>query len=273
MTDGETSRRRAAHTAESPLLFRRLPFLAGAPWGAVAAKELRYVAREPRRKITLVNSVIIGAGVPIWVAVRSSGDIRSRTVLLATLAGYIAVLGSSNQFGFDGPAGWLDLVAGDTMRSVLVGKNVAVVLEVMPVVVVVGTGVAALTGGWAYLPGAVLFALAGLGAGLALANNVSVRYPVRMSESRNPFGSNAAGQGCATSLVLGLCALLQNLMLVPVVLAGLLIVFVGPVWQLVVAPLSVAYGALLYWGGLELADRWGTARRPEILARVDPRRT
>ncbi len=273
VTDGETSRRRVAAPADSPLLFRRLGFLAAAPWGAVTAKELRYVAREPRRKVTLVNSVIIGAGVPIWVALRSSGDARSRSVLLATLAGYIAVLGSSNQFGFDGPASWLDVVAGDTMQSVLVGKNVAVLLEIMPIVAVVGTGIAALTGGWSYLPGALLFALAGLGAGLALANNVSVRYPVRLPETRNPFGASAGGQGCVTSVVLGLCALAENLMLVPVLLAGLLVVYAGPAWLLLVGPLSVAYGAILWWGGLRLAVGWGNAHRPEILTRVDPRRT
>lgn len=67
---GETSTRRRRAREDSPLLFRRLGFLAAGPWGAVAAKELRYVAREPRRKVTLVNSVIIGVGVPVWVAVR-----------------------------------------------------------------------------------------------------------------------------------------------------------------------------------------------------------
>jgi ABC-2 type transport system permease protein len=269
---GETTQRRRAHQADSPLMFRHLRFLGRERWGAVTAKELRYVAREPRRKVTLVNSVIIGVVFPLWVALRSTGDARSRAVLLATLAGYVAVLASSNQFGFDGAAAWVDVMAGDTMRPVLIGKNMAIVLQVMPVVVVVGTVVAALTGGWAFLPGALVFALAGLGAGLGIADNVSVRYPVRLPESRSPFASNATGQGCTTSVILMGCALLQNVILLPIVVAGLVVAVLGPGWLLLVAPLSAIYGAALWWGGLVLADRWGSARRPEILALVDPAR-
>ena len=273
VSDGETGRRRARGVTTSPLVPRRLSFLIRWRWGAVTAKELRYVAREPRRKILLVNSVLVGAGVPIWFAVTSHGEIRTRAVLLATLAGYVAVLASSNQFGVDGAAAWLDVLAGDTLRTVLVGKNVAVLLEVMPVVLVVGTTVAALTGGWLFLPGAVLLGLSGIGAGLALANVVSVRFPVQVSESRSPFASNAGGQGCATSAILGGCAIAQNLLLVPVAVGGLIVAALGPVWFLLVAPLSVAYGAILWWGGLELATSYGTAHQPEILDRINPARS
>ena len=46
-------------------------------------------------------------------------------MLLATLGAYIAVLGSSNQYGLDGAAA-LDMVAGRTAGTVLMGKNLAV---------------------------------------------------------------------------------------------------------------------------------------------------
>ena len=40
----------------------------------MTAKELRYLGREPRRKVNLVNSIIIGVGLPVWAALHSSGD-------------------------------------------------------------------------------------------------------------------------------------------------------------------------------------------------------
>jgi ABC-2 type transport system permease protein len=269
---GETGRRRDRADTTSPLVPRRLPFLVRWRWGAVAAKELRYVARDPRRKILLVNSVLVGTAVPIWFAVTTHGQFRTRAVLLATLAGYVAVLASSNQFGLDGAAAWVDVVAGDNVRTVLAGKNLALLLEIVPVVIVVGTIVAAITGGWLYLPGAVLLGVAGIGAGLALADVASVIFPVQVPDSRNPFASNAGGQGCVTSLVLGACALAQNVLLLPVAVGGLLVAAFGPAWLLVVAPASLVYGGLLWWGGLAIASGYGTSHRAEILARIDPTR-
>jgi ABC-2 type transport system permease protein len=273
VADGETRPSRLRPTTELPLLIDALPFLARAPWGAVTAKELRYLGREPRRKVNLVNSIIIGVGLPVWAALHASGDGRGKAVLLATLGAYIAVLGSSNQYGLDGAAAWLDMVAGRTARTVLIGKNVAVAIVVLPIVVVVGTGVAALTGGWVYLPGAVGFALAGVGAGVATGNVISVRFPLRLPESRSPFAGAGGGQGCSTGLVLTVCLLAQNLLLLPVVGAGLISVALGPAALVVTVPLALAYGALLWWGGLTFATTYADDHQPELLALVSPSRS
>ncbi|MGZ4784086.1 MAG: hypothetical protein ACXV5S_00315 [Acidimicrobiales bacterium] len=273
VADGETRPSRSRPSTELPLLIDALPFLARVPWGGVTAKELRYLGREPRRKVNLVNSIIIGVGLPVWAGLHASGDGRGKAVLLATLGAYIAVLGSSNQFGLDGAAAWLDMVAGRTARTVLIGKNVAVAIVVLPIVVIVGTGVAALTGGWIYLPGAVGFALAGVGAGVATGNVISVRVPLRLPESRSPFAGAGGGQCCSTGLVLTLCLLAQNLLLLPVVGAGLVSLALGPVSLLVTVPLALAYGALLWWGGLTLATTYADDHQPELLALVSPARS
>jgi ABC-2 type transport system permease protein len=273
VTGGESKRRKHTEAGGLPLMFARLPFLDGRSWGAVAAKELRYVTREPRRKVTLVNSVLIGVGLPVYVAIRSGGESGSRAVLLATVSSYIAIIGSSNQFGLDGPAVWLDMVAGDTMRTVLVGKNVAVALEVLPIVTVVGAFVAAVTGGWIYLPAAILLASAGLGVGLATADVISVRFPFKLPENRSPFAGSGGGQGCTRSLILMGCALAQNVLLLPVVGAVAVAAFVGSVWLIVVVPLAVAYGAGMWIFGVHVATEWGRERSPEILIAVDPART
>lgn len=256
-----------------PLLFRRLPLLRPTPWGAIAAKELRYTSREPRRKVTVVNSVVLGIVAPVWVGARAGGGLRPASVLLATLAGYVVVMGARNQFGLDGGALWLDAVAGDMVRHQLLGKNLALLVEVVPVVALVGVALAALTGGWLFLPAALFVALAGLGAGLATANVASVRYPVRLPESRSPFAGGGGGQGCSTAVVLLVCALVQNVIIAPVVLAVAFTVSVAPVALVVVAPLCAVYGAAVWWAGLHLATGYARAHQPELLRAVDPVRS
>ena len=154
----------------------------------MTAKELRYLGREPRRKVNLVNSVIIGVGLPVWAALHSSGDGRGKAVLLATLGAYIAVLGSSNQYGLDGAAAWLDMVAGRTARTVLIGKNVAV-----------ADRRAADRGDRRHrrrrahrrvgVPARARSAsrVAGVGAGVATGNVISVRFPLRAAREPQPL--------------------------------------------------------------------------------------
>jgi ABC-2 type transport system permease protein len=274
VSSGQTQRRPRTADRARPLVPNALGFLVGHKWGAVTARELRYVVRDPRRKVTLVNSLIIGVGLPVYLAVRSGGgDEGAKAVLVTTVFSYIAVLAASNQFGLDGAAAWMDMVAGDTMPSVLIGKNAAVALEVLPLVAVVGTGLAAFTGGWLYLPAAIVLSLAGLGVGLGTADVVSVSFPFRLPENRSPFAGSGGGQGCSTGLVLLGCALVQNVLLLPVVGAVAVAAFAGTGWLLVVVPVAAAYGVGLWLVGLRLAIALGRQRGPEILVKVDPART
>jgi ABC-2 type transport system permease protein len=268
--DGSTPHRKR-RSEDGPILAivpSALPFLARYRWGAATAKELRYLAREPRRKVTLINATVIGVGIPVWFGVRGSG-LGDRSVLLATAVGYLVLLGASNQFGLDGPPLWMDVVAGDRVRDTIIGKNVAMAIEVLPIVLVAATVVAALTGGWAYLPAAVLLAAAGLGAGLAIADVMSVRFPVPLPQSQSPFAGRGGGQGCATSAMLLVGALVQNVLLVPIVAAAVAAAALAPVALFAVVPLSLAYGAVLWWAGVSMATRWASGHQPELLAAVD----
>jgi ABC-2 type transport system permease protein len=297
---GQTQRRQRATGRTLPLVPNALGFLVGHRWGAVTARELRYVVRDPRRKVTLVNSLLIGIGLPVYIAVRSGGgEAGARAVLVTTVFSYIAVLAASNQFGLDGAAAWLDMVAGDTMPSVLIGKNAAIAIEVLPLVAIVGTGLAAFTGGWVYLPAAVVLALAGLGVGLATADVVSVSFPFRLREThrhhvgvglatadvvsvsfpfrlpenRSPFAGSGGGQGCSTGLVLLACAVVQNVLLLPVVGAVAIAAFAGTGWLALVVPVAAVYGIGMWLAGVRIAITLGRQRGPEILVKVDPARS
>jgi ABC-2 type transport system permease protein len=265
-------RRHAREDAALPLL-DRLPFLRPTAWGAVAARELRYLWREPRHKVNLVNTILIGAGLPIFLAARSGGDLSDRTVLLATVAGYLVILSANNQFGMDGAATWLDVVAGDSMRALLVGKNVATAALVLPVITIAGLLTSALSGGWAFLPGAFVLGVAALGAGLATANVISVRFPQPLPDTRSPFGGSGGGQGCATGGIIVACTLVQGLLVLPVGVVGIVGLVAGPGWMTVLAPAAVVYGGALWWAGLTVAANFGRDHEPERIVAVDPART
>jgi ABC-2 type transport system permease protein len=275
VADGSTApvrrrrdRRAGRERPDLPLIPARLAWLANRPWGAVTARELRYAAREPRRKVLLLNSVVIGAGLALWAALSRGHD--SRAVLLATAASYIAVVNTINQVGVDGGARWMDVVAGDTARATLLGKNVAVALQIVPVVTLIAAVTAAITGGWALLPAAVVLSLAGLGAGLGVGNVVSVFFPVAPPSSQNPFASRGAGTGCGTMLAISLCVIAQNVLLGPIAAAALIAAFVAPGWLAAVVPVAALYGGGIWWAGLAVATPRLADRQAEILAIVDP---
>lgn len=275
-------RRRGPETAgravgRLPLLPAWLPFITATPWGAVAARDLRYSWRDPRRKSALLVRTLLAIGGPVWLLVQSA-DPSPRLVLLASAVGYLAVLGSFNQFGFDGGALWSDLAAGDRVRVLLVGKNVSSLVQVVPAVAVAGAILATATGGWGYLPVALLLATGGVGVGLGVADVVSVRMPFKMPETRNPFGAGAfgaggGGQGFTTGLVLFGASLLQNLLMAPVAIGAVVALLLGPVWLFGVAPLAVAYGYAVWRMALRMAVAHAWWREPELIAAVDPARS
>jgi ABC-2 type transport system permease protein len=255
----------------APLQPRFVPQLTSGATGAIAAKELRYFAREPRRRVQLAQIVVLGIGGPLYYAIKV-GHAPGGAVLVASLAGYVAIVGAMNQFGFDGGALWIDVVAGNLVRDELVGKNLALLIEVLPVVLVSSVVLAALTGGWVYVPAALLLAAAGLGAGLGVANVISVRFPQRLPEARSPFAGRAAGQGCVTSLVLFAAMIGQAVILAPVAIAAGLCVSLAPAALVVVAPLCAVYGFGLWRAGVAMSERWAAWRQPELLLAVDARR-
>ena len=274
VTGGATKVHRAADADghhNAALLPRHIPFLRPTPWGAVAAKELRYVARDPRRKVVFAQLVAFGIGGPLWFAIKA-GNLPPGSTLAASFAGYLAIVGAMNQFGFDGGALWLDIVAGNGIRDELVGKNFALLVQVLPVVLVGSVILATFSGGWLYVPIALVIAAAGLGAGLGVANVVSVRFPQRIPETKNPFGSRAGGQGCVIGLMFFVAMAIQGVLLAPVAVATAVTAAIAPVALIVVAPACAVYGYALWRMGVSVAERWAWWRQPELLTAIDPRR-
>jgi ABC-2 type transport system permease protein len=255
-------------------LFPRLArFLPRNRVGAVAAKELRYAAREPRLRVSWLFAWLFALALPVTVALATPLR-RPELVLIVPALVWLTNVNTLNQFGFDGRAYWIHVAVPGDPRADLLGKNLSAAMLTLPLVLFDGFALAAVTGGWAYLPVAV-----GVGAGLlatmlGVGNYASVRVPQPMPEmTSNLWALSNTGQGATTALIQLAAFSVQSITLTPVV--GLLLIglFVWPP-ALVAAPLlGLAYGLTLWQAGLRLAADWLTTHQPELLGTLNPRRT
>ncbi|HSK31905.1 MAG TPA: hypothetical protein VK903_00340 [Propionicimonas sp.] len=112
----------------SPPLLRRLP---PGPTSAAAAQQLRYFFfRSPRAIQTLIIPPVMG----VVVAHASFAD-YGLAAQSAAFAAMSVVAGSFNLFGYDGPGFSYLLLGGAPLRRVLLGKAMAPMLYLVPIVV------------------------------------------------------------------------------------------------------------------------------------------
>jgi len=257
-----------APRGSEPLFDPALGFLPRTRTGAVAARELRYAWRDPRRRVQVVSGVVLPF--VLLAGALGHGSLHHHLVYTALIVAFMA--GSNraiNQIGLDGPAYWVHEAAGQDLRADLTGKNLAVAVVTLPLTLGTAVVLAALTGGWAELAvtaavGAALVALL-----LGVGDVASVLLPLPMPESAANAWGTQSGQGCATGLLSLAALLVEALLAAPMVVPALL---VGGAWgRAAVVAGALAYGALAHVLGLALAVRLGSGRGPELLERVSPR--
>ncbi len=239
--------------------------------GANAAKDLRYSLRDPRRRAPLIGALVIPA-VALWASLSQNPDRPKATTLLALVAVLPAAGLTLNQFGLDGAAMWVTLVAGNDPRADLTGKNIASVFVMVPLATVATLVCALFTHGWSYVPITLGLAPAIFGVLLGVGDVMSVRVPYAMPDRRNPLAFSP-GQGCAT-LLSGFAALaVEGLLLIPAaaVTAIALNTQSLPVATVVAVVFANAYGASIWLAGRRFAWRAAWWRLPEILEAVSPR--
>jgi len=260
-----TRTRRRRSTALSP---RGVPMPAGRV-GAIMAKDLRYLAREPRRLVTTVMGVLLPLAIAVGPLALSGGRPSRGLVFVVCGIAVLSGMSGANRFGMDGSATWL-LVSSATDRRDgrrdLLGGDLAVAAVTTPILLLVAGVLAAVTGGWDYVPPALGCALALLGVGVAVAGIVAVAAPYPVPPSQNAFSSGGAGQGCTAAgmtvlallaevvLCLPLLGLLLPALLIPSVPFGVALLVIGPAY-------GIALGAVLR---RTAARRWA-GRAPEVL--------
>jgi ABC-2 type transport system permease protein len=240
--------------------------------GAVAAKELRYMARHPRLRAQLLLNCLFAVGLVAFAAFVDRAR-RHELVLAALGILYLTSTAALNQFGSDGAAWWTNVAAGSDPRAELLGKNLAIAIAGMALVAVIAVPLAALTGGWLYLPVVLCVAVGVLAVMLAVADFVSVRYPIPIPENAtNLWATQGVGQGCTTGLVQMTAMMAQGTLLLPVaVLVGAgLLVWRPALW--LACPFAVGYGLGLWWLGVRAGSDWLRSHQPELLAALHPAR-
>ncbi|HEX2375874.1 MAG TPA: hypothetical protein VHO93_17985 [Actinomycetota bacterium] len=272
LTTAEPAARRRARQPAGlfPRPLRRL--LPADQRGAVAAKELRYLGRHPRLRVAWVVSCLLGLGLVLFVAVTE--DLRRPWMVLAALAmTFLAGQNSLNQFGFDGAAYWTHVVAGADPRGDLTGRNLATILTGTVTTAALAAILAAVTGGWLYVPVALCLGVGVLTMSLGVADVVSVRFAYPLpDDASNLWAVQGTGQGCLVGAVQMVAFAAQGVLVLPLVA----LVVVGLVtWTpalVLVCPLAIGYGVFLWRVGLGLGATWLTGHQPELLAALSARR-
>jgi ABC-2 type transport system permease protein len=170
----------------------------------------------------------------------------------------------ANQFGFEGYAYSVHLLAGVPGRTDLRARATALTVIVAPVLLVLAVVVGLFAGAGGDLVPTIGTMAAALGGSLACATLVSVIAPYPAPEGRNALASNS-GSGSAKGflafgVMIGSLVVASPLLVAAVLLPG------G--WRWLVAPVGLAWGvgAVLlgtYIGG-DLLDRRG----PELVVAV-----
>ncbi|MER7766211.1 transporter [Kitasatospora sp. NPDC096140] len=238
-------------------------FLPGGRTGAVMQRHLRYAWREPRAKAAVFTSI----GMTVVICVLSMVQGWASVYLLA-MTGTFLGLQMLNLFGMDGSAFWMVAATLRTpadARDELRGRAYAVLSYAIPVTLVLGLVLAAVTGTWAELPAAVGLALALLGCGVALGAMFSVLVPYSMPADSNPMRNAAPGQ--SGLVMLNSFGSMIGVALLALPVGGYLgwaLISDGPSWPvLLIGPL---YGALVAVLGVRMAATRLLERAPEILA-------
>lgn len=234
--------------------------------GAVAAKELRYLWREPQRKASLIGAIALAILVGFAFG---GGQAQSVLVLGPSVAAIVLGLQAANQFGLDGPALWLHVVATASARDLrndIAGKNLALTLVALPLLAAISVAVGVIgTDVYGALAAfAVGCGMLGIGLGTASVTSVLAPYPVP-ERGTNVFRSPGAGTGPLVFAVSLGTMLVCGVLGAPIVLW---FVLAGPSLPLLVT--APAYGAAVAWAGWRLATQQAVTRMPEILAAIEP---
>ncbi len=267
-----TTTESATTTTRSPGLFSGLfRFLPRTRAGAVAAKDLRYAWRDPRRRAGLISVAPI-AFFPL-AGVLFSGESAGPLLVLAALtsAGLLGIQ-AVNHLGMDGPPYWVNVAAGDDLRADLGGKSLATMLLGTLLTTIVALVLAAVTGGWAYVPLVVILSVGLLLVATGIGNVVSVIAPQPVPEGTNPWASGNTGQGCATGLITLLGMALIAVLCLPVIAALVAALVLWRPGVAAVALFAVTYGYLVWRVTLTLAARRAAGRLPELLDAISPKR-
>ena len=232
----------------------------------VLAKELRYVARSPQRRSALLVGTIVGTVFALFQVVKTRHP--GAEVVLGAPIGILFGIGvTNNLLGAEGPALWIELMSGATVRRLLIGRGLAAVPNLVLPQIVPAVVLGVLSHGWTNLWMITALAFGTWGLPLGVGTVISVIAPFPQPETSNPFSNRrvAPGEGCLIGVVafIGLGAL--AVVAAPVVI-GVLSQRSGDTAHRLLAVAGATVWSLLVWQvGLAIAERRTRGRENELM--------
>lgn len=249
------------------------PVLPRGAVGAVAAKELRYWWRDPRRRAAALTNFLVGIALVAVTVINRSGQLEPQLAFVGVLVAFFSALSCVNLFGLDGTAIWATLAAPGSAVADVRGRQLGVVVLVGPILLLLtlaGSLVGSAPAAWAAAAIGLCLGALGVGLGTTAVMAVAAPYPVPENPS-NPFATGGTG-GCSTAIYQFIGFFAQLALLGPVI--GFLIwAFLADGDALLWAMLAVGpvWGAVVTGVGGRIAIGLLTRRGPEILVAVTPR--
>jgi ABC-2 type transport system permease protein len=247
-------------------------WLPSGPVGAVAVRTLTTKVRTPRQSVNTITALLVGAGVLLIGPVLDGGIPDPRFVMIGGMLQFAVLFDGNNAYGMDGPAIWLEVTSGADAVVLTLGKVLSSLTVMVVPTAALPVVLAALSGGWVWLPAALL-----IGAGsLAAAAGVSVvgasLAPVALPDSPNPLAAGDTGQGCIAGLMLGASMLVLLVVSTPVAVLVAVASSRSVLAATAAALTAPAVGGAVLWAGVVLS-RWRLAgREAELVELVTPAR-
>jgi hypothetical protein len=241
---------------------------------AIAWKDLRYYWRDPQLKAMLLSSLafLVIIFLPNLAGGGNAGRVvtsafQPTQVLLAPIpALYIALNLSLNALGIDRGALQTLFLFPVRPLDILWGKNLAAGILSYASQVVLVLILAVISGGWQYVPAALVLGLAGVLVLTACGNVSSVLLPFRMRQMRVGSGNYSTEGGFLRGLLSIVVFLITLVMLLPIAVAiAVPYIFDHPAWLVASLPACLVYGVALHQTASRLIAPVLLSRAPEIL--------
>jgi len=266
----QAATRRGNQASASSLRTLRGP-LPATPYGAILARDLRYIWRDPQRRggvIAMLSACLVVAGTSAF----NPGSTGLHTGSLLFTMVYVGMFGgliSMNQFGYDRGAFAGHVLASVPGRTDIHARMTSTTVLMMPVILLTGVVLVWIADDVGRLPDALGMALGVYGTTIGVAAVVSVYGAYALPETSNPFAMST-GSGCSKGLVHIAGAVVGVLMAAPIV--GLLLALEryaeNYTWLLL--PVGLVYGAVVALLGSRIGGRAIDKRGPELLSMVTP---
>lgn len=235
--------------------------------GAVIGRSLRYWRRDTRylAAISIYPVMFVFFGAMGLVLPES----RSFMMIMVVAMGGLTGIAISNEIGFDGPAGWVNITAGASARANLLGRIVAAAVIVLPIVLVLSALVAVVLGMAAHLP-VILLGVLGLvlsGWGASVLVGVLLPYPTsppgtNPMKDKSASSANAMLSMAVTSAAVGVPQIPAIGLAIWGLLGG------GPLIELLAGIVAVVIGAVVLVVGLRLGSARLERSYPELFQKV-----